>query len=261
MHSIFLSRTELSRIDTTLCFIPGLRLFNDGRLVVNEDIHTIATACLDEYYIGPGGTLVFKGFIRLAPRSITSPLITDIVFEQDAEISEDAFFSETVNSNLYKNYTLYCRKDSEVEKFAEEHGFDFRDIADYPKRRVDGFECWVCGYDNNITIEAKNHRLDINEDRFVFSKRSEKRNGDYLFVQSPYVRDSFKSQVANFIQAFLSMSTQEEKDECAGSQGRQLFLTIALNAKNSNHYLAALRNAFKDSEIEDYLDYFIEETE
>ena len=260
MHSIFELRTTLSRTDTSLCFGSGVTIFRENCLVIDKHINCIESGCFDEWYIGPGGSLIFKGFIDLKPNSIISPLITDIVFEQDARISDDAFFSKTVNADLYKNYTFYSYKGSEVEKYANVHGFTFHLLEDFSRPKEITFDCGVCRYASSITFTMNNYYLNINEDRFIFYKKAEKRNGDYLFVESPFVRDSFKKEVVEFINEFLAISTNKEKEKYVCDLGEQLFLAISLNKKNSKKYLGALQKAFKDKEIENYINYFFNKT-
>ena len=259
MHSIFLTTTKLSRTNTALCCGgSGEQIFQDNCLVIKRHINCIDSNCFDEWYIGPGGSLIFEGFVYLKPHSITSPLITNIVFKQDARLSRDAFFSKTANSNMYKNYVLFCYKDSNVEKFAKRYGFKFHTLDEFIKPKDKISEHWVCSYSNNVLVEKSNCFLRVNEDRFIFCKRAEKRNGDYIFIESPFIKDSFKKGIDTFIKAFSSVATPREKEKYVFNTGSQLFLTISLNKKNLRKYLLALQKAFKDTAVENYLRYFDE---
>ena len=256
MHSIFEARTTLRRINSGFGF-AGKQIFHDNCIVIGDDINVIDTDCFSSQYIGLGGPLIFKGFVCLEPRSITSPLITDIVFEGDASISEDAFFSKTANSEMYNNYTLFCRMGSAVEKFAKSHGFRFRTLNEFNK--PDSNACNCLTYNEAKVIIIKNHScfLSINADGFVFCKRAEKRNANYVFYQSPFIKDSFKESADGFMDAFQSIATKREKEKYDWVLPNRILLEIFLNKRNAKKYLSALEIAFKDKEIEKYIMYFV----
>ena len=255
MHSVFDVIGRLKRIDTGLCYGGGTDIFKDGVIFIDDHINVIGTNCFDEYYIGPSCPIIFKNIVFLEPYSITSPLITEIVFMVDANLSPRAFYSKTVNSDLNKNYILYGPKDSNVEKYAKKHGFVFRTLDNFVKPNNNKPQCWICDYDSNIIITKDDYCLTVNEDRFIFYKKAKERNGDYIFVQSPYAEDSFKKEVKVFINEFMNCSTSIQRERYCWKPSRQVFLTISLNEKDTEKFLTTLLKAFKGTDVENYLSY------
>ena len=95
-------------------------------LLIDSNVKTITTDCFGFDLIGPGEAIIFEDFINLQKESITSPQFRHVVFKNDAFIDEKAFFCKECNSNLHKHCVLHCYKGSNVEKFANEHGFKFK---------------------------------------------------------------------------------------------------------------------------------------
>lgn len=251
MHSIFRTERRLVKSTTALCFgsnTDSIAFKNNG-VVINKDITVVSKGCFDEHYIGPGGFIIFKDFIRLEPESITTPLFKEIVFENDGWIDDNAFFSNCVNSNLNKNYILYGPKDSHVKEFAEKNGFAFKELPKFNGSKEGTHYTLVCQYKRNIKISKGSCALSINEDRFIFVKKARKRNADYIYYQSSFIRDQFLKEVESIINRF-----ETDKKYMSYTGTDQKWFYIQLNLLNTKRYMQIFDEVFKNTEVIKYLD-------
>ena len=263
MHSVFIQKVKLCRFSTSLCYDSRpsyVNFSNKGVVIDNKGVTSISKGCFNENYIGPGGSLSFKSFITLEKESVTSPLFKDIIFENDASIDVNAFFSRVVNSNLYKNYTLYCYKGSKVEQFALKHGFTFKELSEVNIDNHNNKVVLTSSYRQNIRVVRYPYELLINEDRVVFIKTALKRNVDYIYYQTPFIRNKYSNETKLFIEAFLKL-LNKKRLKWLFDTGNQKWLTIKINKKTELKYMPLLEDIFKNTDVINYIQYFKKEEE
>ena len=253
MHNIFRVERHLTKTTTSLCVGGGSGsvIFSANGVIVKNDISCIDENCFDERYIGPGGYLIFKGFVKVGPHTITSPLFKDIVFEQDASLNENAFFSKLVNSNLYKNFILYSKKGGNVERFAKEHGFTFKELNNFKISSNGNNSSLVCQYKRNIELRGQTKILYVNEDRFIYAKKAKTKNGEYVFYQSPFIKDKYLKEVETIINRF----GKDEKHMTLRGFDQKWFF-IKLNFFNYKKYMTVFEKFFYNTELYTYLKHF-----
>lgn len=250
MHNIFGVERHLSKITTSLCVGGGSGsvIFSANGVIVKNDISCIDENCFDKRYIGPGGYLIFKGFVKVGPHAITSPLFKDIVFEQDASLNENAFFSKLVNSNLYKNFILYSKKGGNVERFAKEHGFTFKELNSFKLSSDSNNYCLVCQYKRNIEFSRGTKRIYVNEDRFIFLDKAKKKNGNYVFFQSPFINGKYLKEAETILNHY-----EKDKKHMLYTGIDQKWFYVTLNIFNVKKYVAVLEKTFGHTEVFKYL--------
>ena len=213
MHSnIGLNDGLLFRRNTNLCMGGGWSKsikFLNNRLYIDSDVKIISTDCFGFDFIGPGEAIIFEDFINLQKESITAPQFRHIVFKKDAFIDEKAFFSRECNSNLYKRYTLYSYKGSNVEKFANEHGFKFKTLDKFSIKKKKSFCHYCTSYAHWIYLTYNDCYLYFADDYEYLIKKSKQENGDYLYYQIPYKKNQFVKPIKEFLEPYVTILKED----------------------------------------------------
>ena len=247
MHSnIGLNDGLLFRRNTNLCMGGGWSKsikFLNNCLYIDSDVKTISTDCFGFDLIGPGKAIIFEDFISLQKESIASPQFRHIVFKNDAFIDGKAFFSKQCNSNLYKHYVLYCYKGSNVEKFADKHGFKFETLDKFNYKNKTNSSLYCISYTTWLSFKCHNYHLFIGEDYAYLIKQAKEENGDYMYYQIPFSRSQFVTPIKQFIQLFVETATEEEKRKLCDNR------YLCLKGETALKYLNLLEKCFKNTEL------------
>ena len=71
----------------------------------------------------------------------------------------------------------------------------FKELSDF-KQTLDGNNhSLTCQYKRNIEFSRGTKRIYVNEDRFIFLDKAKKKNSNYVFYQSPFIKDKYLKEL------------------------------------------------------------------
>ena len=263
MHSNLYTIKHLHSSATSLCLGGGRFGVNNklGKniLSINEDINVIDKDCFNKSYIGPETTIIFEGYIHLEAESITSGQFKKLVFKHDAVINKDAFFSKECNSNLYKNYTLYASKGSNVERFAKAYKFNFKEINEYSDEKSDigDFVSITNEPFLHLIVQNNDSKLFIGNSRAHFTRKAKRKNGDYTLYESICCLNQFNEAIETFFAYIRNNKLDKECDYYEfNSKDHSKDIQVIIDEAKLYLFLDKLKECFKNFEISNYFDSF-----